>query len=321
MANSPKNMSLVADIGGTNTRVALAQGHAVIEGSIARYRNADYSNLSDILEAYIADRDTRVSAACVAIAGPVRDGRAEMTNLSWVFDCDALRAATGADRTAILNDLQAQGYALSHMPQKNIAQIIVGETNGKPSSALVIGLGTGVNIASVLQTENGLFSPPAEAGHISLPVYHPDDLDLADFIAIEHGFAAVEDALSGRGLEHLYAFHAAQTSQTVDIRAAEVMERIKAGDDEIAQQAGRHYVRSLGGFCGDMALVHLPFGGIYLVGGVARAIAPYLKQFDFEKAFKAKGRFEDFLTEFSVSLVEDDYAALTGCAAFIDPNG
>ena len=77
------------------------------------------------------------------------------------------------------------------------------------------------------------------------------------------------------------------------------------------------FTRILGTVSGNLALVHLPFGGVYLVGGVARHVAPFLEPFGFVDAFRDKGRFAGFMQNFAVTVVEDDYAALTGAAAHL----
>jgi glucokinase len=115
----PANLyNLVADIGGTNTRVALAHGRDIVAGTIRRYANADHPGLESVLQRFSEDEGgVDVRAACVAVAGPVRDGRATMTNLDWTIDAATLARATGAEVTAILNDLQAQGFALGPFPK------------------------------------------------------------------------------------------------------------------------------------------------------------------------------------------------------------
>ena len=87
--------------------------------------------------------------------------------------------------------------------------------------------------------------------------------------------------------------------------------------DPTATEAARVFTRILGTVCGNLSLIQLPFGGVYLVGGVARAFAPYLAQFGFAEAFRDKGRFAGFMGNFTVSVIEDDYAALTGSAAHL----
>ena len=123
--------------------------------------------------------------------------------------------------------------------------------------------------------------------------------------------------LSGRGVERLYAFVRAEAGNPGDLPAAEVMAALAAGDPH-AQAAGRLWVRLLGAELGNLALVHLPFGGIYLIGGVARAFQPWLDHFGFAAAFRDKGRFAPFMESFAISVIEDDYAALTGCAVYLE---
>ena len=108
-----RDLSLVADIGGTNTRVALARGTEVLPDSVRRYANASADGLPTLLRRYLDElAPGDLTGACVAVAGPVRDGVGEITNIDWTFDRDMLGAITGARKLAVLNDLQAQGHAL-----------------------------------------------------------------------------------------------------------------------------------------------------------------------------------------------------------------
>lgn len=309
-----QTLSLVADIGGTNTRVALATGTALREGSLAKFRNADFPGLEPILTRYLAERGiASVGGACVAAAGPVRDGVAEMTNLSWRIDGEQLIRATGAKRVAILNDLQAQGHALGHIADENLRALIPGpQTPG--AAMLVVGVGTGFNAAPVHDGTGGRIVPPSECGHVNMPIRTDADLALARFVEKIHGFPGVEDVLSGRGLERLYAFAASQAGATSALSAAEIPGAIAAGD-AVATATGALFARLLGATVGNLALTHLPFGGIYLIGGVARAMVPAMESLGFAAAFRDKGRFAEFMDSFAVHIVEDDFAALTGCAA------
>jgi glucokinase len=310
--------SLVADIGGTNTRVALAKGRVLVTDTIRRYSNADYPGLETVLRRYISDEggvDAR--AACVAVAGPVRDGRATMTNLDWTMDKDTLRRATGAEVVDILNDLQAQGHALGHLDAASIRSIIPFPDAAPDAARLVIGVGTGFNIAPVFETGAGRFVPPSESGHVNLPIRSDADSRLCAFIATAHGFPSVEDVLSGRGLERVYAWVGHEEGDPREATAAAIMEGCNSGQDPLAIRAVEVFARMLGTVAGNLALIQLPFGGIYLVGGVARAMAPHLGRFGFAEAFRDKGRFAGFMGNFGVGVIEDDYAALTGSAAHL----
>ncbi|MEM9796618.1 MAG: glucokinase [Pseudomonadota bacterium] len=306
---------LVADVGGTNTRVAMAEGRRVLPDTIRRYRNRDFANLAPVLRQYRVDQQgPDPQGACVAVAGPVAEGRAELTNLDWSIDIARLTAATGAMHGAILNDLQAQGHALGHLPDGAIETVIDCQDR-RDATRLVIGVGTGFNAAPVHLTPTGRFVPPCEAGHANLPIRTDAELRLCAFVSTAHGFPAVEDVLSGRGLEQVYRWLASEAGSDEEYLAAEIMDRVPT--DKRAEAAVRQFIRILGTVAGNLSLIHLPFGGVYLVGGVARAMGPYLAAMDFADAFRDKGRFAGFMSNFSVSLVCDDFAALTGCAAHL----
>ncbi|TYB91096.1 glucokinase [Oceaniovalibus sp. ACAM 378] len=312
-------VSLVADIGGTNTRVALARGTAILPDTIRRFANAERSGLGAVLDEYLASHgNVACAGACVAVAGPVHDGCATLTNLDWTIDRETVAMATKAKTVAILNDLQAQGHALDHIDPGNLRPVLSGDHGGTHAAKLVIGVGTGFNAAPVYNTETGRYVPPAEAGHGNLPIRSDDDLRLSRFVEATQGFSSVEDVLSGRGLSRIYAWVSSEAGTPRDLPPSAIMEALASSSAPLAQDAARAFVRMLGTVTGNLALQCLPFGGIYLVGGVARAFAPYLGQFGFGDAFRDKGRFAGFMDQFAVSVVEDDYAALTGCACHLD---
>ena len=316
---------LLADIGGTNTRVALAEGTTVRLDSIRRFPNADYKargqDIAHVLRDYLSQTGASVSGVCVAAAGPVQDGVATMTNLDWVMDAAKLSAATGAARVAILNDLQAQGQALGHIPAANLRRVIDGPV--KPAaSMLVVGLGTGVNAAPVHPGPQGRIVPPSECGHVNMAVRTEEDFRLARFVEVrlvaqgEVAHAGVEEVLAGRGLVTLHAFAAAEAGQTASLTSAEVLAAL-AANDPLAVHAARLYVHILGQTLADLALIHLPYGGIFLIGGMARAMTPHFAPYGLGAEFREARRVDLLQTDFSVTVVEDDYAALTGCAAYL----
>lgn len=321
MSESPDTLTLLADIGGTNTRVALASEGVLRPETIRRYANKGQPALWPILEDYMnAEGLARVGAACVCAAGPVNHGRATLTNLDWIFTEADLATHTGATQAAVLNDLAAQGHALDRLTPASLREVLPGKTDAGKTDAgecrLVIGVGTGFNAAPVHRIGGASFVPASESGHITLPAPDAELQRLHAFITRTRGFADVEEVLSGRGVAHCHAFACAEAGQGTPLDPAGVLAALEAGDP-LAIEAARIFVRVLGTVAGDLALIYLPFGGIHLIGGVARAFAPWLDRFDFAGAFHAKGRFSDFTRAFSVRVVEDDFAALSGCAAYL----
>ncbi len=311
MKRQPDQFDLLADIGGTNTRVALARAGVLLPESIRRYENRAFTSLDGVLEQFVRDEGgVDCSGAAIALAGPVQDGVGVMTNLDWRMDHASLRRTTRAETSVILNDLQAQGYALGRLAPDNLTQILPGKTAPESATRLVIGLGTGFNATPVFATGTTLFAAPSEVGHSDLPTHTAQDLDLAAAIASHPPVAAIEDLLSGGGLARAYDVFRGPSDRATP---AQVLTRAKAGDPA-ANDAVRAFVTALARVASDLALTHLPYGGIFLSGGVARAISPFLIPFGFQDAFENKGRFAAMMKVFSLSLITDDFAALEGCA-------
>ncbi|MFE3839182.1 glucokinase [Pseudogemmobacter sonorensis] len=330
-------LAVLADIGGTNTRVALAEGGRVQTATLRRFANAGYAargqDIGAILRDYLAPHaGLRPETVCVAAAGPVRDGVARMTNLDWVIGADLLRDATGARRVEVLNDLQAQGHALGHIAAENLRPLVPAPASGTASGGghagamLVLGLGTGVNAAPVHGRGAGRVVPASECGHVNMPVRQEADLRLLRFVEARLAgqgapvHCGIEEVLSGRGLAMLHAFAAdeARVESGVEgpaLQSAGVLAALAAGDP-VAIAAARAYTRILGQVLADLALIHLPFGGIYLIGGMARAMAPHLVRFGLAEGFRDLRRVDLLRHHFGVTLIEDDFAALTGCAAW-----
>ena len=305
---APDACVLVADIGGTNTRVGLARDGTVLRPSLRRFANAGFASPEALLRAYLADH-ARPAGAVVAIAGALRDGVAEMSNLDWSLSLDGLQQATGAAHLRLINDLQAQGYALDHLPAQRCQTVLPAADAPRQATRMVVGIGTGFNASPVHRLESGIFVPPAEAGHAPLPLNGPQEQALASHLAPKGTPPIVEALLSGPGLARAYRFFAPDAPPLPPeqvIRAA--------ASDPAARQALALFVRLLGRVVGNLAWSHLPMGGVFLTGGVARAIAPHLPGMGFARDFGPGSRFQEMLGTFPVTLIGDDYAALTGCA-------
>lgn len=308
-------LSLVADVGGTNTRVALAEGDALLKDTVRKFANKDFAGLGSVLTAYVEDAQVDCTAAAVAIAGPVRDGHGTLTNLDWSVDSEMLANVTRAETVAVLNDLQAQGHAMGKIAPENLHNVVEGPEAPEGATRLVIGVGTGFNAAVVYDSPLGRIVPPSEAGHANMPLRTEEELRLCHFVETAHGFPSIEDVLSGRGLEHIYAWLQSEAGEHTELQAADIMGTSET--DPMAREAVRWFVRILGTVAGNLALIHLPFGGIYLIGGVSRAMIPYFEEFSFGTAFHDKGRFAGFMNNFQVDVVVDDFAALEGLASHL----
>ncbi len=311
--------SLVADIGGTNTRLALVSEGKIQNSSLHKLRNRGVDRFEDLVTDYLQKMEvSRCGGVAVAMAGPVMDGAGTMTNLGWTISAPALAECCGVidpARAHVLNDLQAQGLALDLLEGQDLMPLLPG-TARPGATRLVIGIGTGFNCAPVYPGPSLPLVPPSESGHATLPARTASSLALRAHYEEQLGFVAIEDILSGRGLARCDAFirHRVNHPDTRD--STEILAAAAQGDDT-AREGISLFSQCLADVTGDLALIHLPYGGIVFAGGLARAIAPFLTETGFADALYDKGRFSDFLRQFPLSVLQNDYAALLGAARLL----
>ncbi len=305
---------LVADVGGTNARLALGQGGRLLPDTLVRLANDDWPSFEAVLDAYLAGRPVP-SAMCIAIAGPVTGTPAggaagSLTNRDWAFDSAALAARSGA-RVRLINDLTALGHALAGIAPDGLRPVwtpTAGAERGTNGQALVLGLGTGVNLCAVRATSGGALCLEAEAGHAALPA--PVAAAVAARTGSADAFPTVEALFAGRGLA---ALHRALTGQAL------AGDRIAsaAAHDPAARETVELFSEMLGIYARNLALQFMPRAGFYLAGSVARgvlaaALGPFVA------AYAAEAPFARIPRGIPVRVIADDMAALTGCLAALD---
>lgn len=300
---------LVADVGGTNARLALSVNGVVDAGSIRHFRNREFDTFYDVVRAYLAGKDTSVERCCVALAGPTTPERGGLTNFHWTFEAARLNETAGAARSLLINDLTAMGYSLGGLPE-GMARRICG-TAGRAGNgqSLVVGMGTGFNVCPVKVMPGGaLCCLEAEAGHTKL------DADIRAMLGERIGGAAgcfitVEECLAGPGMARLYgAFTGGEALDGGAIVAA------CAEGDPQASGFMRLFSRLMGFVCQQLTLHHMPLGGIYLAGSVARGALSCGFIGDFEGGLRSGAKFREILADIPVHVIEDDTAPLIGCA-------
>jgi len=300
---------LVVDAGGTNTRVGLATAQGLIPQAVRSYPNAGHRDLSGVLMAYLEAHPGPLSALCAAVAGPVRGNRAKLTNHAWTIETTNLARATGAAHVALINDLQAQGLSLDDLPARSITPLRPGLA-AAGGARLVLGLGTGCNVAAIHRVEGQLFVPASETGHTGLSD-RPGLRALYDHLRAAYPHLPVEAALSGPGLSSIHRWVAGRTLPPEAILAA------RAEGDGQARETLRVFSDLLGDLAGNLCLAHMATAGLFLSGGTARAVAPVLDRAAFEAAFTARGPYAGIVGDIPVSLIIDDTAALRGCACHL----
>jgi glucokinase len=204
---------MVADIGGTNTRLAFAPPGETTLVQLRSFRNAEFASFEDLISVFLPDNAVLIDDFVVAMAGRVVGNSGRMTNLDWVIDGKALSERLGGTNVHVINDLTALGHATLQLKRGQLIPIVdqSAETSNQ-RQALVVGIGTGFNVSPVVETTSRFVCPAVEAGHTSLYASITAELDRLK-PGLSHCFNTVEALFSGRGRQK---FLSQLTGENVD---------------------------------------------------------------------------------------------------------
>lgn len=312
---------IVADIGGTNARFALAteikNGSIVIE-SPKTLNGRDYPAFADALADYIAFLDgVKPLGACVAIAGPVGEDTVKMTNLSWEFSISQTRKQFGFEKFAALNDFAAQAAAASQFHESDLINIKPGTANPKGHKA-IFGPGTGLGVAALAYNNDAWLPISSEGGHVNLAPATELECELVKAAMKKFGHVSAELFISGPGLVNLYRTLAtvrgepAQNLEPKDVTSAAV-----DNSDPLCVETLNLFCSFLGSLAGNLALTYGATGGVYMAGGVLPRFAEFLRVSAFTERFSSKGVMSKYVADIPASLVIHKEAAFTGAAAWL----
>lgn len=284
---------LLADIGGTKSRIALARGAAILAAQT--WANDDFDGPEALIDTYVRQAGARPSRAAIAVAGPVTGAGARLTNRDWEIVPDRLRVRCGVEEVQLVNDLEALALALPALAADQLIGLRPGEGSGN-GQALVANFGTGFNVGLLRETAAGPVAFAAELGHAALPT--PVAAAAGD------GFATIEHLFAGPGLSRLHRALAQADLSPEAISAA-------ADSDGAAAASLDRMAHLIGLLARELVCSYLPLGGLYLAGSMARAVlARASARAALLDGFAAPGLAEDM----PLVLITDDAAALTGLA-------
>jgi glucokinase len=306
-------MRLIADVGGTNSRMALSQAGHMLPETARSYSNDNWDNFYAIMADYLSNSDTStIEKVVLAVAGPVHGDRAHLTNRKWVFEADLLAQQCGVKDIYLFNDLTALGYAVPKLRPDQLRVVASGAPKQEATSnSLVVGIGTGFNVSPVWENRGSVVCPPVEAGHISMPFSIIKQLQKLGFD--QEQFQTIEALFSGRG----FAVFCQDLTGDAELRGPAAIAAYQAGKNREVTTAIDHYSTLLGHLLHDLSLAYMPSSGIYLAGGVARSIitvspAACLDAYEQPASILAGNTAP-------LWMICDDLAALTGCAQFTPP--
>lgn len=307
-------LRIIADIGGTNARFAIAENGRYDE--LVHVEVRKYASLHDALTDYLGKRTQRQrpSAAAIAVAGPVLGDRIALTNHGWSFSVSGLKQSLGLASLSVMNDFAATAMAIPYLPGTDC--FLVGPSCPDARGAIgVIGPGTGLGVGALVPHGGQWTLIAGEGGHVTLPTSTDAEDRIAAYLRSRWDHVSAERVLSGAGLVNLYqAICAIEGSVPQPLSPADVTDHAMRGTDPNCVKAFEHFCAMLGTVAGDLALTIGATGGIYVAGGILLRFKEAFAASAFRTRFESKGRFRDLLKKIPTHLILEESPALIGLA-------
>ena len=318
-------MILAGDIGGTNARLAYFQpqnGHLRLV-SERTFPSREHSELGEIVTEFLDASGTRPEAACFGIAGPVRNGRVETSNLPWVIEQSRLAKQIHLPATLLINDLEASAWGIGALEATDL--VALNQVSGPAvGNQAVIAPGTGLGEAGLFWDGSRHHVFACEGGHTDFAPQGDLQIELLRFLRARFGHVSYERILSGPGLVNVYEFlrdtgcekesdEFAAILKNSDPAAA-ISRAALDGTQPLAEKALALWIAVYGAEAGNLALKTMATGGIFLAGGISPKILAKLTGSMFIETFYEKGRLRPLVEAIPVQVVTNEKAGLLGAA-------
>ena len=343
---------LAGDIGGTKTILRLVSAEIGVPDRTVpvmttlwekTYPSRSFADLVPMVHQFFKEAAESfvsipaVDSACFGIAGAIANNASELTNLNWSLSCERLMKALDIPRVTLINDFAAIGYGIAGLQDGQLATLQAG-AHDPAAPVAIIGAGTGLGEGFFIPDPDGtLRAFPSEGGHADFAPRSGLEFQLLTYLLEKNNLprVSVERVASGTGIASIYQFFrdtnpleesAAMTEifqawsreigkkdKTIDL-AAEVSKAAMSAGDFLCLQTINLFISAYGAEAGNLALALLPYGGLYVAGGIAPKILPMLQQGTFMKTFCSKGRMRPLLEKIPVHVILDPRVALIGAA-------
>lgn len=322
---------LAGDIGGTKTLLALyevdvsertdASPPRLREVKRERFASAEFASLMPMLQRFLA-AESPFQCATLAVAGPVINGVCKATNLPWIVDANEMAQFFDIKHFGLINDFQAIAMAVEVLGSEDLHTLHPGAPNVRGVRA-VIGAGTGLGQALLVPMGNQWTVLASEGGHTDFAPRDDIEMKLLSYLLTKHRRVSYERVLSGRGLVNLYQFLVSSGMEEPSAKveqaltdpsddAASITAEALAKTNAACMRAVAMFVSLYGAEAGNLALKCLPYGGVYVAGGIAPKILPMLG--GFVQSFLNKGRMSPLLERVPVHVILDTHVGLRGAA-------
>lgn len=298
---------IAGDVGGTKTLLRCVESDGTISAE-RRFDSAAYATFETLLRDFIPLCPGRADAACFAVAGPVLASRAEVTNLTWLIECESLKRVFGFSHVSLINDFYAVALGVPLLGENDLISIQKGRRD-RTAPIAILGAGTGLGEVIVSRYRDEWVVIPSEGGHADFAPQDEEQMRLLLALQKKFGHVSWERLISGMGIRNIYEFLTGRTE-----KPARVAEMARGGDVQ-ASRTLQIFIDVYGAEAGNMALRVLARGGVFLAGGVTAKNIPSFTDGRFLDAFLRKGRFADLLRDMPVDLIINENVGILGAAA------
>jgi glucokinase len=323
-------MILAGDVGGTKCTLTWFAENGATLRPIFRHSlpTKDFPNLETLVAEFRvalikADHEwsgNNLSAAAFGIAGAVVEGRVITNNLPWNVEANSLAESLGLDvnRTLLVNDLVASALSLNHLREDDLMALNNGVSRPRAPKAL-IAAGTGLGEAVLFWDGSRYRVSPSEASLTDFAPRNDRELLLLQSLRQRLPRVCTEEIVSGRGFRAIHQIifpgvhHSFFDEPGVD-PAAKITQQAFAESCPACMETLQIWMEAYGAEAGNMALRILPFGGVYIAGGIALKILPKLKQGSFVRAFSDKAKLSTQLARIPIYVVLNEDAPVLGAA-------
>ncbi len=307
---------LLADIGGTHSRLALWQSGGLNPSRPTVFVNANYGQFDALVQEFLHSCPAPAPEhALLAVAGPVISQSVYLTNRGWRIASTELAASCRLDSVYLLNDFTAVGWCLPSLAASDLVKLGEGEpVPGAPMA--VLGPGTGLGVSGLSPHRDGWLAITGEGGHVTLAASSAEEDNVLQRLRATYGHVSAERVLSGPGLVDLYSCVADIAGQQRRWHRPEDV-TANAAADPLARATLDLFFKFLGTVAGDLALTLGAQGGVFLAGGLVPRLVPALQASMFRTRFTSKGRFSAYLERIPTYLIVHPHPGLEGLKSFI----
>ncbi len=323
-------MILAGDVGGTKVRLAVFEERGGITCvDEEKFASREFSDLSALLHQFLLPEHRKnISAACLGIAGPVKNGVCKATNLPWEISAEVLKKDLHIPKVDLINDLEANAWGIRCLSPEEFFTVNVGEeTQGNRA---MISPGTGLGEAGIYWDGKTHRPFACEGGHCDFGPTNAEEIDLLNYLMRQLRHVSYERILSGPGLFQIYRFLIDTKREKEDPAIAALMQQSEpqrvitekgvSGESSACMRTCQLFIKLLGDEAGNLALKFLAIGGVFIGGGIAPHMVPFIKEGFFMKAFIDKGRLASVLSKIPIKVVLNEKTALLGAARYVQEN-